>query len=239
MSDTGLDQAALSDNEALSDIDTADFGKNDNRLRMRAPVDIDDPKYRGKVVSSKTIFEKEEESDEDQRDSEDDVDDEEDDDDEQGSDDVDEDEQSDTEDRPRAGRSGEDADEVQDIEAEQEADLIRMVSVNPRDRDRAAHARHQRELTDAALELRIRMQKPLALAARLPRGPVLAAFAAHDARAAAAAAAAAVEAVGLLGDLMSLRAALWLQVSIDKDKECKVDISVINIRETYGRILSN
>jgi hypothetical protein len=26
LSDTGLDQAALSDNEALSDIDTADFG---------------------------------------------------------------------------------------------------------------------------------------------------------------------------------------------------------------------
>ena len=26
-------------------------------IRLRAPVDIDDPKYRGKVVSSKTIFE--------------------------------------------------------------------------------------------------------------------------------------------------------------------------------------
>ena len=77
--------------------------------------------------------------------------------------------------------------------------MIRMISVNPRDRDRAAHARNQRELTDAALELRIRMQKPLTFAARLARVPALAAFAAHDARTAEALAAAAGEAAGLLG----------------------------------------
>ena len=174
---------------------------------MRAPVDIDDPKYRGKVVSSRTIFEREEEeSDEeaggDATQSDDDRDGQSDDD---GSAEEEEEEF-------RLGDKRKEADEVDDIEAEQEADLIRMVSVNPRDRDRAAHARNQRELTDAALELRIRMQKPLSLAARLPRGPVLAAFAAHDPGAAAAAAAAAAEAVGFLGDLMSLRAALWLQV---------------------------
>lgn len=69
------------------------------------------------------------------------------------------------------GQDDEIAAAVAELEQEQEANVMRLVSVTSADKEKAAHARHQRDLTDLLLESRIRLQKPLSLAASLPRGP--------------------------------------------------------------------
>lgn len=110
--------------------------------------------------------------------------------------------------------------EVEEIEAEQEANLIKLVQVEDKDRQKAQHARNQRALSDTVLEARIRMQKPLALAARLPRGDAMTAFCKKvkptgDASASLSSLSLSccTEASELVEELLALRSALWTQNS--------------------------
>ena len=108
--------------------------------------------------------------------------------------------------------------EVEELEAEQEANLIKLVQVEDKDRQKAQHARNQRALSDTVLEARIRMQKPLALAARLPRGDAMTAFCKKAKRTGDAGVSFAslanecrTEASELVEDLLALRTGLWAQ----------------------------
>jgi protein AATF/BFR2 len=108
--------------------------------------------------------------------------------------------------------------EVEELEAEQEANLIKLVQVEDKDRQKAQHARNQRALSDTVLEARIRMQKPLTLAARLPRGDAMTAFCKKAKRTGDAGVSFAslanecrTEASELVEDLLALRAGLWAQ----------------------------
>lgn len=110
--------------------------------------------------------------------------------------------------------------EVEELEAEQEASMIKLVQVEDKDRQKAQHARNQRALSDTVLEARIRMQKPLALAARLPRGDAMKAFCKKsqktgndDSSVAALARECRAEATELVEELLALRSALWTQNS--------------------------
>lgn len=102
---------------------------------------------------------------------------------------------------------------VAEMEQEQEESVMKLVSVSSADREKAVHARCQRDVTDLLLESRIRLQKPLSLAATLPRGGASALLMARVPEAQEAAAAAAAEVEGLFEDLLGLRAALWRQNS--------------------------
>lgn len=93
---------------------------------------------------------------------------------------------------------------------------MKLVQVESKDREKAQHARNQRALTDTVLEARIRMQKPLTLAARLPRGAALDAFCKGTARGGSSDAALAPlvqdckhEAKELVEQVLAMRAALW------------------------------
>ena len=49
--------------------------------------------------------------------------------------------------------------EIEELEEEQEANVMKLLQVENKDREKAQHARNQRTLTDTVLEARIRMQK--------------------------------------------------------------------------------
>ena len=113
------------------------------------------------------------------------------------------------EEEEEAGRENPATRELEDLEESQQANVMKLVQVASSDREKAVHARNQRALSDIVLEARIRLQKPLALAARLPRGAAMAAFAesaesdlqpvVKDARG---------EARGLVEQLLALRGAI-------------------------------
>ena len=108
-----------------------------------------------------------------------------------------------------AGRENPATRELEDLEESQQANVMKLVQVASSDREKAVHARNQRALSDIVLEARIRLQRPLALAARLPRGAAMQAFAesaesdlqpvVKDARG---------EARGLVEQLLALRGAI-------------------------------
>ena len=110
-------------------------------------------------------------------------------------------------------------DEVSDVEAleaAQAANVIKLVQVESKDREKAQHARNQRALSDTVLEARIRLQKPLALASRLPRGGAMHAFVQSSSRGddsslAQTAQECRFQARELLEEFLGLRSALWAQ----------------------------
>jgi protein AATF/BFR2 len=135
--------------------------------------------------------------------------------DEDGGDDEDEEDEEEEEEESGRGEEEEEASDVEALEAAQAANLIKLVQVESKDKEKAQHARNQRALSDTVLEARIRLQKPLALAARLPRGPAMQAFVESGGRADTSLAQAArecrSEARELLEEFLALRSALWAQ----------------------------
>ena len=101
--------------------------------------------------------------------------------------------------------------ELEELEAEQQENVVKLVQMQGQDQEKAAHARNQRALSDAVLEARIRLQKPVALAARLPRGAAMRTFAQQSTGESLAPLMqeCRTEARELVEQLLALRASLW------------------------------